>query len=495
MIYSLLYDKMTNSERALALSAQGLINRSDKKVFIDVDNYKQYLSADAKLTQTDVLTLVKKFCGCFSGFVTYTLSPVDAGISMAATISAAYDVLGVPRELEEAVANLGLKKLYDLSEVKGDNVDRQKIVFDFCFEKLNKNGLVHQVVSPNNFHLRLYDLAIAKRFACVYTDESEKGREFRRYVLSRLNKNIPIYGWTTDEITFVKDISVFGNYVLPSDWSCNHSFFSQREVTISQSRKEKEIRKNKHYIALVVSDGDNIQWLERDFSMPNGSFGQRLSSSLEYKMNWTLSPSLVTLCPSIAGYIYKHVGYDYFISGVSGIGYANLLEYPTEYLPQFTEKTQIAMQKSDLSVVCMLDNINNTKDCNHTRQVLQNYSKFDTIKGGVWELDPDRYGSGKGKIFWSQGKPFVSVRFTMWHPSCQMDKVTAEWLDDLARQVNAMPVSVQAEEGYSVVNVHPWTMNQHSVDYFVSKLDKDKIELVYVDELLELIKTNIGDKN
>ena len=46
------------------------------------------------------------------------------------------------------------------------------------------------------------------------------------------------------------------------------------------------------------------------------------------------------------------------------------------------------------------------------------------------------------------------------------------------------------EEGYTVVNVHPWTITMESLDYVVSKLG-GHIELVYADELIEMIKANL----
>ena len=82
------------------------------------------------------------------------------------------------------------------------------------------------------------------------------------------------------------------------------------------------VAKNKHYVAFVMSDGDNVQWLEREF-FTTSTFGQRQASKLDYKMRWTFSPSLAELCPDAAEKIYSGVKHDYFISGVSGIGYAN----------------------------------------------------------------------------------------------------------------------------------------------------------------------------
>lgn len=493
MVYVLVYEKLSAAEAALALSLQGIVNRTQKSVFIDVDGYADYLKDNERI-YTDPVSLVKTFKGLFGGYVSYTLSPGDVGINMAATVSAAHDILGVPKEIEGEIAALGLKKLYDLDEVKGSPSQRQRTVFDGCIGRLNKNGLVHQVVKEGNFHIRLRDLSVCNRWACVYTDESEEGRELRRYVLGALDRNIPVYGWNDDEIAFIRDISSFGDYALPTDWSCNHSYFERSCARVKQSGRRAPARADKHYVALVVSDGDNIQWLERNFNAPDGAFGQRRASGYEYKMSWTFSPSLVSICPDGAAYIYASAGYDYFISGVSGVGYANCLEYPEEHIGAFARRTAEAMQSSDLRVLCLLDNIKNIKNANFVKERLHNFTKYDIIDGGIWELDPDRYGSGKGRIFFSDGKPFVSVRFTLWYPTCRRGDVTKEWLKAVADEVNAMPVAPDREEGYSVVNVHPWTMDQKDVDYFVSQLDKDRVELVYADELIELVKNNVKSR-
>ena len=74
--------------------------------------------------------------------------------------------------------------------------------------------------------------------------------------------------------------------------------------------------------------------------------------------------------------------------------------------------------------------------------------------------------------------------------SCKEECVTEEWLDGIIADINAMPVAPDKEEGYTVVNVHPWTITMESLDYVVSKLG-GHIELVYADELIEMIKANL----
>lgn len=487
MVKMLSWQNMGEDERALSQCVQGILNRKGYRIFIDVDCYKDYLKEERE--EVGLWELLAETADEFTGAVCYDLACDDVGVNMAATLSAADDVLGVPRTLVGRVNALGIATVRDLAEVKGSRAERQRAVWTEVKDRLNTTALVHQVVRDGNFLLTLRDFSVANRWACIYTGESEEDRAFRREVLRWLDPNVPVYGWNDDEIAFIKDISSYGDYAVPTDWSCNHSYFGKNIHSVKQSARRTPVAKNKHYVAIVVSDGDNVQWLERDFATVS-TFGQRQRSKLDYKLNWTLSPSLAELCPDAAERIYSGNKRDYFISGVSGAGYANCLSYPREHLDAFTERTSVTMKHSDLSVVCLLDNISLAENRDFVVDRLSSYAKFDNIEGGIWELDPDRYGAGKGKIFWAQDKPFVSVRFSLWHPSCKMEEVTREWLDGYVRQINAMPSAPDREEGYTVLNVHPWSIDMESLDYVVSRFGEN-VELVYADELIQLIRENI----
>lgn len=490
MVHSLLWKNMSDEERALAQCVQGILNRKGRKVFIDIDNYKSYLKE--KSEEIGLWELIKKYAHEFDGAALFDLNCNDIGVNMAATLSAGCDLLGVPRTLEKKVNEAGVKTVRDLADIKGSRAERQRVIFNEVKDKLSKTALVHQVVKEGNFHLTLRDFSIANRWACIYTSESEDDRQFRREVLQWLDTNVPVYGWNDDEIAFIKDISTYGEYAVPTDWSCNHSYFGYTKHTVKQNvRRTGDIPKGKHYIAIVVSDGDNVQWLEREFCTTS-TFGQRQRSKADYKMSWTFSPSLVELCPDAAEAIYSGKKHDYFITGVSGVGYANCLSYPREHLDGFTQRTAETMADSDLRVVCLLDNLFLTEDKQFVADRLSSYTRFDNIIGGVWELDPDHYKGGGGKIFWSDGKPFISVRYSLWHPSDKPGNVTKKFLDDFIDMLNGtLKVAEDSEDGYTVLNVHPWTITMDDLDYVVSKLDK-KFELVYADELIEIIKKNLG---
>lgn len=490
MVYVIQCEGLSDSQRGLILSLQGVVNRREPRIFLDVDVYMQYLTLPYKVISVE--EAMGMFAKELKGYIRYSLSPNDVAVNMAATLSACYDVIGVPYGLEPMAEEVGLTCLFDLGEVKGTPTERQRQVFLHCKDKLHRDGLVHQVVRPDSFYLCLRDLSIARGWACIYTEETEEGRAFLREVLSFLDSNIAVLGWTDDELLFVEDLSVYGDYVIPMDWSCNHSFWRENpHANVKQKNQPGEVRPNKHYLAIVVSDGDNIQWLERDFSTTS-TFGQRLQSPMNYKMNFTVSPSLIKQVPEVAQKLYGMVKNDRFLSGVSGIGYCNCLKYPYNELKIFGEMTAKQMKKADLPCICLLDNIRLMKE--DYRRRLDCFADHEEIMGGVWELDPDRYVSGNGNIYWSSnGKPFVSVRFTFWPKEGDKSLICEEWIASYARKINAMPVAPDRAEGYSVLNVNPWTVKVEHIDQLVSLLG-EQVEILYIDEMIGLVRENIKEK-
>lgn len=487
---------LSRDEYALASFLQGSVNKKHaRSILIDVDIYLEYVKEPYEYGE--LWALVEKYLPEFEGLAVYDLEGGDVGINMAATVCAVENYLGVPRSLLNKVGS-SLPVLFDAADCKGSNAQRQAAVFERYCDRLNPEGLVHQVVLGDDFRLELRDFAISEGYLTFFTDENEEDLAFRHRVLTWANGNIPIYGWTTNEIAFLKDVSAYGCYVVPMDWSANHSYFADidgSDVVLSQKRKERApLAEGKHYMAIVVSDGDNVQWLERDFATTS-TYGQRLRSEMNYKMNWTISPSMVSLCPLVMQGLYDKAKNDYFLTGVSGIGYTNLMTYPKDHLEDYARLTAESMKSSDLREICMLDNANMLGDEKEVRERLDMISADDTVRGAVWEIDPNRYGSGKGRVFFSSnGKPFVSVRLSLWHLSNRPGNITKEWLDEYVETINSYPVSPNTIDGYSVLNLHPWTVDIEHLDYLVSRL-APHIELVYVDELLDAISKNVEKRD
>ena len=72
--------------------------------------------------------------------------------------------------------------------------------------------------------------------------------------------------------------------------------------------------------------------------------------------------------------------------------------------------------------------------------------------------------------------------------------VTPEWVESYADRINALPVKPDSIDGYTVLNVHPWTTNIAELDALVAHL-ADHVEIVSVRDFLEGVRRNIPHKN
>lgn len=492
MIYIIDSNKLSKEEKILFLSIQGLANRTTSNVYLDIDNYMKYIEKE-KYLYVSLSELLNIFHDFYKGIITIDFEEGNVNINVASTIAAALDYIIIPNSLREndfySYLFINNNTIIIDNNENLDYIDFQDKYFEMYKNHLNKNGLIHQVTIKDNYHLTLRDEGISNKWFTFYTGETHKAKLFRKKVLEWADKNIPIYGWTTDEIDFVDDISQYGDYVIPSDWSSNHSFLNKFPHTILKQINtiNRNIEENKHYLTIVVSDGDNVQWLERDFST-SSTFGQRKRSNLKYPINFTIAPSMVKSSPKVIEYLYSLSDNEYFVSGVSGAGYMNPAAFSPIFLPEFTKNTSSLMKDADLNIVTILDNM---KNINNIQNAINSYAKHENIIGGIYELDPTKYEGGKGEIFFSDnGKPFASVRVSFWSDDGTNETVTDEWINSLATKINNFKVDKYAKEGYTVLNVHPWSTTINDLDKLISKLDSH-IQIIRCDDFLNLIKNNI----
>jgi len=113
------------------------------------------------------------------------------------------------------------------------------------------------------------------------------------------------------------------------------------------------LEKDKIYIALNVSDGDNMsiwKWMcDSYFEKPQ--YGQ-------FPLAFGMGPAIIDMEPTVAKWYYEHAAPNTeFISDVSGIGYmqpnhyGELFENPDELLGGFLDMTSAYMQQLDMHCI------------------------------------------------------------------------------------------------------------------------------------------------
>lgn len=494
---------VSKDERAAVQSLQGLVGREEASIFVNFggqssNELKDLEAAGCTLLYTDengkpwsFENLVPRYLSHIkdNGYVLFTDSDTTEQINMAFNYATVFGWLAVPKSCEEKVKALGLEKKEDLTDDALDFTEQREFYSEYK-DEFCKNALVHLYAAGSG----LRDLAVQQRiFITFIEDDDFIGRTFRDRLFKDLEPASAILGWCKYEVKFTQCASRFGHYVIPSDHSYNVSVLTCNRIEtapMAQKVQAPQLDPDKHYVAIVYSDGDNAQWISNGFS----EFHQWQSYGIDTPITWTFAPQMKEFSSTAVKRALDNNGGDSFISGPSGAGYARINKMSPDEISDFADLTAATMLASGLRIVTLLNDVPATavNDLVYANK-LRNFARYDNIDGGILQFDDEYYAGGRGKVYFVEDKPFMTVRFSLWHPSSDASQVTNEWLKEQAEIVNSYPADISSVNGYSVINVHPWTVGPDDLAYFVSQLD-DGVEVVSAAELIAAVGDNVPHK-
>lgn len=495
---------LSASQRHSVISLQGLVNKVKPSIFIDYGSathrfaLEEMRNAGYELSYNDeegnpwnFISVIKKFSSYIQdgGYILFKTVEDHGQLNTATNLTTIKGYLPVTPEDEETVIKLGLKKCEDISE---DNIDLKylKSFYREYKDFFRNDSLVHLYYYASGMR----DFAIQQNIFVMYVDDSDyEGWVFRDKVMKNLTPSSLIFGWCQYEVKFTESASRYGHSVIPSDHSYNLSILSSFDVNKNKFDVEFpdniKLDGNKHYVSLVYSDGDNLQWIQNGFN----EFHTWQSYNSDTPVSWTFAPIASELNSVDVKRTLEKGEEVPFITGPSGGGYARISKMSSKELEAFSDYTASVMLKSGLDIITFLDKAEDDLFYKSFEKRLSYFSKYDNIKGGIIQLDPDRYSAGGGRVFFSDDKPFVTVGFSLWHPSGNADEVTNEWLKEQAEIINNKKADLSTINGYTVINIHPWTIGTDDLQYFISQLG-DNIEVIGINELLSAVKQNIPHK-
>lgn len=466
-------ETLTNEESVLAEAIQGIYARTGAKYyrysngayatwFDDmIENYG-FTAEDITLGE-----MVEGFIRDYGNkYVLYDWQGLAESINSACTIAGALDYLPVDVTLREKAEGWGLTLGVDASAMT------EKECFTAYKDKLSNTGLVQQ--SAGNICLR--DYGIACRYFFFYRAGNEtEDMMFRGQVHAWVEENSPVFGWgPNEEAEHVTVSSQYGQFTIPSDHCFNMTVYACRAafggVDFTQSAKTTGVRAEagKHYVCIMMSDGDNVQTWYNTFPFNSKYFGAERG---DFPMGWSVQPSLSDLGPNVLGYLKRNAGAkDYFVCSVSGQGYMYPQIYPD--LKGFTQGLSAYLRRTDLSVVQILDS-------GYSAKVVEAYAQIPELKGAIYCYG-DKYVAGNGSVYWSNGKPFVAIRETLWNAN----------VEAMAERINGYAKDPTTIEGYTAINLHPWSMSYQDVVKLVELLDDDVV-IVTADDFIQLITENV----
>ena len=492
---------LTTAQRHSIIALQGLVARDKPQIFLDYgyatnqNAMTELENAGHTLVYNDEAgnpwkfdTVVSKFKSYISdsGYTLYATVEDHGQLNTAVNYTTLNGWLPVTPADEETVINLGFEKKADIS---GDTIDLKylKNFYKEYKDEFRNDSLVHLYYYAQGMR----DFAVQQNIFIMYIEDADyEARLFRDSVMKDLEPSAPIFGWCQYEVKFTECASRYGHYVIPSDHSYNLSILASFNATDEKFdapyEGKVELDPNKHYVAIVYSDGDNLQWIQNGF----GEFHTWQSYGLETPVSWTFAPIATELADVDVKRTLANSGNSTFITGPSGGGYARITNMNSKELEAFSDYTASVMLESGLGIMTLLDEIKYDTFDSSMQKRLGYFSRYDNIKGGILQLDPNDYAGGGGRVYFSDNKPFVTVGFSLWHPSGNASEVTNEWLAEQAAIINAKSADIKTINGYTVINVHPWTVGPDDLAYFVSQLG-DGVEVIAVDELLAAVEQNI----
>lgn len=400
-------------------------------------------------------------------------SRTDGSVNAATSVAAALGVLAVEESLEARVREYGLRPVVD---VRGRT---DAWVKETYWDRLRHDLVLEQ---KPDFGAQLRDYAVLAGAYLFYDGNSE----FRRAVVEDLEPDATVLGWgdaSQGENVFVSASSRAGARTIPADHARNLACLSGISIDRLTQRgddQEPEVEPDVHYVAFLMTDGDNIQWLLGDFQSSERWYASPHRGS--FPMGWGMAPALIDLAPSVMQWYYEHQSTgahsDRFVVGPSGGGYLYPSMYPREELELHVERLAETMARTDLHAVQILD-----FDALENTDLWSVYLRHEQIDGLIY-LEYSRYDGHRGRVVWANDKPVISARTMLWDGLDGADEASVTAL------LNAAERNPASAAGYSIVMVHCWSKDMSSVKTVVDGL-APHVRVVPPDTLVRLVARNV----
>lgn len=479
---------ISSDELVLAQTLQGIVAKTKAQIYIIASDAYEFWLNDLRdnwninyemVPSNDVFKLCEQFKSYVkdAGYVKY--DPSTPSKNAASTIAGQKNYLAVASSLTGRAETAGFTMKIDATGFTADDS-----LLNDCSSALNTSMVLFQRYDNDG----LRDFGVAQNALYAFPDTTDRYGAY----LDFLDENGVVLGWHTDEGDGVTKASRGAGVTMASDHSYNLSVFENLPRKVFTQKTTNTAAKNGkvHYVTFIMSDGDNVQWHENGAAVSAKNYGSARRGEIPF--GWTMAPALADLAPNIMRYEYENATpNDHFVTAVSGFGYIYPSSYPQSALQAFAERTDYYMEKSGSRYMELLDNAKSP-----SAELLSAFTSQPHIDGIFYETG-DWYLGASGKLWWSDGKPVVGVRESLW----TVDTSDAQKLEsapaDMAKRISYYDKNPSSINGYTAVNVHVWS---HSYEDCLEMAkwweDNDSgVVIVTPDRFMELIAENVPQKD
>jgi hypothetical protein len=250
------------------------------------------------------------------------INPSDSDtINLATTMAGIDDAMVADPSQVPLLKQYGIPVLYSFADTTfASSTAAYQWEFTHLFARTNPRDLV--MLNPGDYGV-LRDYIIAtKSFVFYLTTSDSSETPLLNKIIGSRPPGTPIMGYIPDEQPDVADLSSLGDFLNASDDMDNESDWTAVPGPPSLTQPSPQpVRagKNTIYVAFMVSDGDNAQFVEHHM-FETWAFGTDMGAVPE---GWTIAPGLVDYAPSLISWFYKNLPRNSeLLAGPSGVGYA-----------------------------------------------------------------------------------------------------------------------------------------------------------------------------
>lgn len=453
------------TEKALFSALQGLVNKNKPRIILFGDvregNYKWPDNLHLKVNEwPDKWALLKKYKDEISGIVLYDEKKSIHYLNLASTVG------GLKNALPVAYADWANLKAngFDfpvLADLTNLNYTKPSEIYQYLYENYWKLCTKRLLVSldaklPN--YIRDFGIASGAAFVWLDPRKEEEAVVLRHFLGDMKAGESIMIGWWAEERSGIGIGASYGISTIPADFYENATVYAGTShfIQLPVVPKKPEL-KNKIYLAIFLSDGDNVQYCQHAMSQlwDNKNRG-------EVPINWTVSPGLADFGPGLLNYYYNTATpNDFFSSGPSGLGYALIYDAHNskwnmtkpEHTDAYTKFSQQYLEKSGLRIITIWDEIN--------EQQMETYATNCRYLYGVTQED------------WERSKPLQTIvkqnklAFMPNHPcyASNIDDIYTRWEKKIKTFDGSKPLFLAAQ-GVS------WEMGPENIVLLKDKLEK-----------------------
>lgn len=352
----------SSPEMYLFASLKGIVNRTQPRIF----SYEGDAFAEGQYTwlqslglnwsePADKWDLITKYRSEISGLIVYDPAQVHT-VNLATMLAKDRKALIASPSLLSRLtsAPYNLPVLLDLRGQFTSKLQVYQTMYNSYWPNVDHRILIG--LNPEVHKAALREYATALGAAVIWLDPTVSGEsELLNSFLSAMPAGSNFMGWWPEEGAGVGRASTYGIATIASDWGTNLTMHSGMPRTVNiKPTPPKPALQNKIYVAFILSDGDNLQYVEH---LMRKLWNNPDRGSVP--MGWTLSPAMLDAMPGALNYYWQtSTANDNLISGPSGYGYTYPNSWPNQsLLNQFVAKTDEYNQRAGFRVITVWNTI------------------------------------------------------------------------------------------------------------------------------------------